>query len=327
MSAQERFAVTERTPLPPGGRLVTVPVGGAELRAAFWQPGEGGVPRGTVLLFNGRTEFIEKYCEVIGELIDRGFAVATLDWRGQGLSSRAQADRNKGHVNDFTEYDEDVRAFVDAVVLPNCPKPYFLLAHSMGGNIALRYLASRECIVERAILVAPMTGVHTHPFPKWAAHLVAGAGRLLRLGNRYVPGGAGIDPLAEKFEENGVTSDTARFGRYKELIETTPDLALGAPTLGWLSAAFRTMKEAASPEHLRAIGCPVLILSAAADTIADSATHAGVAADIPQGELLSVAGAKHEILMERDDIRAQFWQAFDRFIGPAEATEVPSQAV
>ena len=60
---------------------------GVSLRFARWHPPPGR--KGTVCLFQGRAEFIEKYFETVRELRARGFAVATLDWRGQGGSERA----------------------------------------------------------------------------------------------------------------------------------------------------------------------------------------------------------------------------------------------
>ena len=293
---------------------MSLPLGKACLRAAYWLPQTGQSCLGTVALFNGRTEFIEKYCEVIQELLDRGYAVATLDWRGQGLSSRSQENRLKGHVEDFAEYDEDIDAFVNDVLKPYCPAPFFLLAHSMGGNIALRYLSRPGNIFERAVLVAPMTGVHTKPIPAWVAKLVAWTGNAVGRGGSFVPGGAGVDPLEELFEKNAVTSDPARFDRYKSLLNAQPDIATGAPTLGWLRQAFRTMKDVSAPNLLARISCPVLIVSAGEDTIADSGTHPTTAAAIPAGQVVTVPGAKHEIMMETDDIRQIFWQAFDDFL-------------
>ncbi len=327
MTGSHELVEIEGGQLPPGTTVGSLAVDSAQIRTAYWPAADPARSKGTILLFSGRTEFIEKYGEVIGELIDRGFAVATLDWRGQGLSSRAEENRFKGHVNDFAEFDADAHAFVKQFVIPSCPAPYYLLAHSMGGNIALRYLASADCIVDRAILVAPMTGVHTKPFPKWVARFIAWAGSGLGMKDRFVPGGAGIDPTEEKFEENAVTSDARRFERYKSFINTEKDLALGAPTVGWLSAAFRTMRDACAPESLAKIKCPVLIMSAEGDTIADSDTHAPVAQAIPLGEICTVSGAKHEILMERDDIRSEFWTQFDRFVSPAaEANAMPQEA-
>ena len=99
---------------------------GVNIRFARWHPPPGR--KGTVCLFPGRTEFIEKYFETIRELRARGFAVAMLDWRGQGLSDRALDDPFKGHVGDFSEYELDLDVFMREVVLPDCPPPLFAIA-------------------------------------------------------------------------------------------------------------------------------------------------------------------------------------------------------
>src|SRR5215510_8086444 len=75
---------------------------GMRLRFARWEPTRGP-RRGTVCVFHGRGEFIEKYFEVVRDLRDRGFAVATFDWRGQGLSDRLLSDRTKGHIRGFSQ--------------------------------------------------------------------------------------------------------------------------------------------------------------------------------------------------------------------------------
>src|SRR5438552_4166784 len=110
---------------------------GITLRTARW-PSLSPKPKGTICLFQGRSEYIEKYFEVIRDLRARGFAVATLDWRGQGLSERALPNARKGHVHDFSEYDRDLEAFMKEVVLPDCPPPHFALGHSMGAAPVIR---------------------------------------------------------------------------------------------------------------------------------------------------------------------------------------------
>jgi hypothetical protein len=57
--------------------------------------------RGTVCVFHGRGEFIEKYFEVVADLRRRGFAVATMDWRGQGGSAHMLRNPNKGYVRSW----------------------------------------------------------------------------------------------------------------------------------------------------------------------------------------------------------------------------------
>src|SRR5215475_5902975 len=130
---------------------------GVKLRFARWAPPPGR--KGTVCIFQGRAEFIEKYFEVVRDLRARGFAVATLDWRGQGLSQRALRDRYRGHVASFAEYAIDLETFMKEVVLPDCPPPLFALAHSMGATILLRAVARSQRWFDRIVLSAPMLGI------------------------------------------------------------------------------------------------------------------------------------------------------------------------
>ena len=127
---------------------------GAELRFARWAPPANR--KGTVCVFTGRSEQIEKYFETVRDLRDRGFAVAMIDWRGQGHSSRRLRDPRKGYVRDFSDYEVDVETFVQQVVLPDCPPPHFALAHSMGGAVMLRVAHAGKRWFDRMVLSAPM---------------------------------------------------------------------------------------------------------------------------------------------------------------------------
>ena len=152
---------------------------GAELRFARWAPPAGR--KGTVCVFTGRGEQIEKYFETVRDLRDRGFAVAMIDWRGQGHSSRRLRDPRKGYVRDFSDYEIDVETFVQQVVLPDCPPPYFALAHSMGGAVMLRVAHAGKRWFDRMVLSAPMIDLPGR------AHLVSGA----RAAADHAAGGAG----------------------------------------------------------------------------------------------------------------------------------------
>ena len=140
---------------------------GAELRFARWAPPAGR--KGTVCVFTGRSEQIEKYFETVRDLRDRGFAVAMIDWRGQGHSSRRLRDPRKGYVRDFSDFEVDVETFVQQVVLPDCPPPHFALAHSMGGAVMLRDRACRQA------LVRPHGAVGADDRSSGPPHLVSGA--------------------------------------------------------------------------------------------------------------------------------------------------------
>src|SRR5215470_8369141 len=132
--------------------------GGMKLRFARWEPTRPP-KRGTVCVFQGRGEFIEKYFEVIADLRRRGFAVAAMDWRGQGGSDRLLNNPRKGHVRSFRDFDRDLAAFMKAIVLPDCPPPYVALAHSMGGHILLRNAVLPSSWFSRMVLSAPMIAI------------------------------------------------------------------------------------------------------------------------------------------------------------------------
>src|SRR4051812_40981831 len=75
---------------------------GVELRFARWAPPANR--KGTVCVFTGRSEQIEKYFETVRDLRDRGFAVAVLDWRGQGPSSRRVGGPRQGGGGGFSGF-------------------------------------------------------------------------------------------------------------------------------------------------------------------------------------------------------------------------------
>src|SRR5882724_1840705 len=132
--------------------------GKLKLRFARWQATRGP-QRGTVCLFQGRGEFIEKYFEVVADLRRRGFGVATMDWRGQGGSERALTNPCKGYVRSFAEYDQDLAHFMKEIVLPDCQPPFIALAHSMGGHILLRNATLPGSWFSRMVLSAPMIAI------------------------------------------------------------------------------------------------------------------------------------------------------------------------
>ncbi len=301
---------------PPGGVVEWLALGdGVKIRTARWilPPHE---VHGTVVLVQGRTEFIEKYFEVVGELLARGFSVVTFDWRGQGLSSRQLPERLKGHVRDFSEFDADLAAVITRIVREHGTKPYHALAHSMGGNVLLRYLHDFPHEFERAVMTAPMLAVETAPFPGWLARTMATCSTAAGGRNAFVFGGAQQDPMAQVFESNGVTSDEGRFARQMACLNAEPRLALGAPTFGWLEAAFRSMELVASEEFAQGIETPLLLIGAAHDQIVQPGADLTLIRRIKRGMYVMLK-AEHEIMMERDEIRRAFWACFDPFIGIA----------
>jgi lysophospholipase len=292
---------------------LTVMAGSLRLRAGRFAGDPAAVARGTCVLLNGQTEFIEKYFEVIDELRGRGFAVASLDWRGQGGSVHLipQAPL-KGHIDDFAEYDQDLEAFLEQVVAPMLAggaRP-IALAHSMGGHILLRYLSRHPGRIKAAALCAPMLMFSTRGQPRWLVRLLTDAMTALGHGRDFVWGMAARDPLQMGFADQIVTSDAARFQRTKDFLAQHPDLRLAGPTWGWVAAAYRSIAGLAA----RRVTAPVLICGAGRDRVVVTSQTKRFAGRMPHAVYRQIDGAEHEILMERDVFRGAFWNAFDAFM-------------
>jgi lysophospholipase len=281
------------------------------LRFARFSPPPGR--KGTLCLFQGRAEFIEKYFEVVQEARERGFAVATLDWRGQGLSGRALRDRRKGHVADFSEYEIDLETFMKEVVLPDCPPPFFALAHSMGASILIRAAYRNRRWFDRVILSAPMINLNLIGMPRLARATIHWM-RLMGMGSSYIPGGGATAIASQPFAGNPLTSDPVRYARTGAIIESEPALGLGSPTISWIGAAFRAMSDFADPAFPAKIRQPLLLIGAGQDVIVSTEALEQFAIRLRAGAHLVIPGARHEILMEQDRFRAQFWAAFDAFV-------------
>lgn len=305
---------TSRNPVPAGAQTADlIAHDGTPLRAARWGA-SAGARRGTVCVFQGRAEYIEKYFETIADLRRRGFAAATMDWRGQGGSGRRLRNRRKGHVDDFAEYDRDLELFMTDFVLPDCPPPYFALAHSMGGNILLRNACLRDCWFDRMVLTAPMLALAKQKPSVPASAALTELAVFLGFGDLPVPGGKTESWDASSFAGNPFTSDERRFARNREILAREPSLGLGCPTIAWARAAFDSMKRVTSEDFPASVHVPVLMLAGGREEIVSNYAIERLASQLRAGSHLVMPAARHELLQEADSIREQVWAGFDAFI-------------
>jgi len=271
-----------------------------------------------VIVSPGRTEPIEKYFEVTGELQARGFFVLVHDWRGQGLSHRPLPDRLKGHASGAGDFLRDFRRLLDDAE-PLLPKPWITLGHSMGGALVAMALAAGERRFSGAFLSSPMMGLQAaRRLPLEAARLIArgmvraGRGEALALKD-------GFNPMLGPFDSNILTHDQRRYERYRAQLAACPELALGGPSWGWLAFAFDCAAELARPSAARAANLPLTVVAASEDHLVQTAPARRYAERAPQGRYAEIAGAYHEVLMETDARRALVWREFDELAGRAAA--------
>jgi lysophospholipase len=284
---------------------------GTRLRIATWAAG----PRGTVLIFPGRNEHVEKYGRVARDLAGRGWSAAALDWRGQGHSDRAPGAGDRGHIDDFTHYQSDVAALLATVRAAGLPEPYHLLAHSMGGAIGLRALA-QGLPVASAAFSAPMWGLQMAAYLRPIARGAAAVGRRAGLGMRDVPTGPRESYLAvTPFDANALTTCRETYAWMVAQTLRDPRLALGRPTFRWLHAALADLR---ALRRLPPPAVPLLLGLAGEETIVDNAAIRRLARGLPTARIETYAGARHELLMERPSVRSRFLDAVERL--HAEAT-------
>jgi lysophospholipase len=289
------------------------------LRAGIWELPQGAPKRAICVVLNGHTEFLEKYQEVADELRARGFEVVSLDWRGQGASERRSYGNRAGHVGNFEEYIFDLASLMLQAVEPiqraqPKPLPVIALAHSMGAHILLRYLHDHKRRFAAAVAVAPMLDVKTGKYSPAGARLIAGFFNLRKPSTRFVFGVEERDPLELKFEDNAVTSDRARFERMQALLKAQPFLRIFGPTFGWLGAAFQSMQRLRRKSFAQEITTPLLVFGAAHDRVVHVQAIRDFVKNLPKARYVEIEDSEHEILMEKDAIRARFWAEFDSFV-------------
>ena len=289
------------------------PCHGIRLRWAFWEA-SNRPHQGTVLLLGGRGEFLEKYDETATDLTGRGYDVYSFDWRGQGLSSRMLPNPQKGFVETYDDYLQDLDHFIQTILKPHARSPYYLLAHSMGGNIGLRYVHNHCELFNRTVLTAPLIDLAMPFLLRTALRLYVNGAVKLGFGKYYVPGAGDSNPRGQPFEDNRLTSDRRRFERtYGQMIEM-PGLALGGPTHQWLWATFLSIDRLLATGFPETIETPILMVAAGTDRIVSNRAQQNLERRLPQGRLVVMENAKHEILVETDDIRGRFWKIFDDFL-------------
>lgn len=294
---------------PPGATFGTwIAPDGWALRRMDWRQKHGTKARGSLIFANGRGDFIEKYLEAYAHWHGRGWNVTAFDWRGQGGS--------RGPGYDYESFDiliDDLAALL-AGWRGDYPGPHAAIGHSMGGHLLLRTLVERKPDLDAAVLVAPMIGVNSAPTPAWLAPTIANAMYRLGLGQAPMwktppamrrPGGQ---------RQRNLTGSRARYEDEAWWWEREPDWNLGAPSWGWMRAAFRSAAAAFTDRRLAGVKMPVLLLAAGHDRLVSTMEIGRAARELPRAELEIFPDAAHEILREADNVRLAAFARIDAFL-------------
>ena len=275
---------------------------GQRVRAVHWAGGD----RGTVFVFPGRSEYAEKYGRAAVDLKARGYQTLVIDWRGQGLADRMARDPMLGHVRRFHDYQLDVRAMVAFAQTRELPKPWYLLAHSMGGCIGLRALHNKMP-VNAVAFSAPMWGISMANYLRPVAWTLSQAASWVRTDKIFAPGTSrGAYVRVAPYKGNMLTTDAEMYAYMQRHVEAEQLFRLGGPSLRWLNEA---LHETQRLRRLSPPTFPALVHLGTDESVVDTEPVQRLMQRWSGGQLQLVEGARHEIMMEVPETRDAFFDA------------------
>jgi len=263
-----------------------------------------------IVVLPGWSEPYFKYAEVIIDLRRKHYCVYTMDFRGQGLSSREVENSQVGHVQDFSLYVRDFDQFFQQVVASRKHRQTYLLAHSMGGLVAALYSSQRAEQIDGVILIAPMLGINTGAWPQWLAYSIASGLDWLGFGDSFVFGHGEWEEAP--FTNNRLTHSAVRYQYGVDLFQQNGNLMVGGVSNRWLKTSMEYGEKAMNlaPQ----LKSKFLIFEAQYDSFVLSEPMQRFCRLAPQCEKVFLPGSKHELLMETDAIRDRVFAKIYQFI-------------
>lgn len=255
-----------------------------------------------MILVNGRAENLLKWSVLAHRFFRAGYDVLVMDHRGQGFSDRLLKDPQKGYIDEFAYYAEDLNCLVKKITDEFHYDQIHLTAHSMGGLISSYYLAYYDHPVQKAVFSAPFWGIPTkHPIRD---ALFLNMMMLFHQGDRYLFGHGAYqekDPF-----KNDLTHNPESIKIQNATVGQNPNLALGGATMRWVHCCWQAIEKL--NEVLAKIEIPVLVFEAEEDQIVNNDQLKEQVTWLERGELFTVPHAKHELLFEIEKISAPIFE-------------------
>ncbi len=285
---------------------------GWAIRRIDWQGAT--TPRGSILFLPGRGDHYEKYLETLAYYAAGGWRVTAIDWRGQGASGRLLDDPEVGHIDDFGTWVSDLRGFWSNWK-QQTPAPHVVMAHSMGGHLAMRALAEKAIDPDAVVMSAPMLGIQTGGLPLALNH--AFAKLMLRLGKSTTPAWKVSEKPLSPLSMRGkmLTHDDDRYEDEVAWWTIRPEVKLGPPSWLWVERAIASIRGLEQPGLLEAIKTPVLLLATTGDQLVSTPRVIADSKRLPHAETLIFGKeAAHELLREADPVRDRCLARIDAFL-------------
>ncbi|GLQ34534.1 hydrolase [Amylibacter marinus] len=280
---------------------------GVRLRVVGWKGGT----KGTVLIFHGRTEYCEKYGPTVEHFCTRGYSVAMVDWRGQGLSQRIHKRPTIGHVENFTDYQLDVAVLLEFLMDHGFPAPRVMLAHSMGGAIGLRALFE-GLNIERVLFSAPMWDIAVNGWLNQIIKVyIQSFGRIISPKSLVSSTNIRNPSFVQDLDTNNLTNNAEEYEFRIKQLSTHPDLEIGGPSIQWVYEALRETKLLRAKPTPKV---PVMCFLGTDERIVSQAAVYKMMDRMENGTLRVYPDAKHELLIEQPHVTSAIWNEIDQFI-------------
>jgi lysophospholipase len=267
-----------------------------------------------LVILPGRSEQLEKYAEVVHSLNDselKGELVYFLmDHRGQGSSQRFMSQIDRGYVDDFDNYASDVKTFLDQVVSQTYCRETYLLAHSMGGGIAVDFLQKHPGLIDRAVLTSPMLKIQTKPYPYAVARGIVLGSMAIGRGKQFAIGEKPYNPN-DDFASNMFTQSKVRFDMWMNLFRELPQTQLGGVTNRWVNEIMKGTKGVRA--RYAKLLLPLRVIKATDERYSEASEMEKLCRQAAQCEATTLVG-KHEVLMEKDEVRNLAIQTVIQFL-------------
>lgn len=260
---------------------------------------------GTIFILPGLSEFTEKYAETASFFYQYDYNIVIIDWAYQGRSSRLKRHPHRRHSDSFDKDIDDLHWLISKSAASH---PHFLLGHSMGGHLAIRYMLTHPGTIKAASLSAPMMGIAAvddwHKIAKFIAFITS-----LFLPEKYIPGGRNWRKEARQSDGNDIFStDPIRDTIHNIWCEHDPSLQVGSPTFQWLYDALDSIDYVKDTLKAQQCATPLFIGLAEQEQIVVNEAVTNLMTFFTNSTYTLYQNAHHEILMETDEIRDHFLQ-------------------
>lgn len=276
----------------PSLRLHQYLVGPDNIHVRYGVYGRSRRSKHIIVFLLGRGEWIEKYSFLYARFYDEfRRSIVILDHMGQGGSGGVPS-----HIN---SYDEYVSALCELLASEFAGRSYSIVAHSMGGLIALYGLCRDRIHPTRVMLSSPLIGLPQKPIPRLIAKPISRLFTESSLGQLS----SFVKPeYSYMFIRNRLTSDKEKY----QLIKNNP-YAIPPPTLSWVAASFAACELIHYDRYLMHLDVPILVMYGGDEEVVCaksivSWTRMARRLSTSTVDVVCVPSAKHELFFENDAI-------------------------